>query len=150
MDFKNVSFVFAYKSRNAEYKRFPPKLVVNLPCFTPHEIYEEKISEQFGLLSAICTKTEEHGYTVHSLRADESSPLNRPFIDKPRNITEINTELRELSGVACLNNENILTIDEDDNIMRLYNLRGDLVKSVKTKSGNNPRNIAVTKKGHLV
>lgn len=126
MDFKNVSFVFAYKSRNAEYKRFPPKLVVNLPWFTPHEINEEKISEQFGLLCAICTKSEEeeHWYTVHSLRADESSPLNRPFIDKPRNITEINTELRELSGVACLNNENILTIDEDDNIMRLNNLRG--------------------------
>lgn len=52
--------------------------------------------------------------------------------------------------MACLNNENIWTIDEDDNIMRLYNLRGDLVKSVKTKSGNNPRNIAVTGKGHLV
>nr|XP_011447683.2 uncharacterized protein LOC105342438 [Crassostrea gigas] len=144
----NVSIVSAYKSRNVEFRRLPPKLTVSLPSFTAHKINRECLYQQFGSLTESSIKTEEHGYTMESPGA-ESSPPNRPLIDIPRIITEINTEQRGLDNVSCLNEEEIWTCG-NENIMRLYNLRGELVKSVQTKSGNFPWDIAVTKSGDLV
>ncbi|XP_065939115.1 E3 ubiquitin-protein ligase TRIM71-like [Magallana gigas] len=149
LDSNDVSRVSAYKSRNDEFRRLPPKLTVSLPSFTPQKINKEQLYQQFGSLSASSIKTEEHGYTMESPGA-ESSPPDRPLIDVPRIITQINTEYRELGGVSCLSDEEMWTCGDDDKIMRLYNLRGELVKSVQTKSGNHPWDIAVTRSGDLV
>nr|XP_034308114.1 uncharacterized protein LOC117683204 [Crassostrea gigas] len=144
----DVSRVSAYKSRNDEFRRLPPKLTVSLPSFTPQKINKEQLYQQFGSLSASSIKTEEHGYTMESPGA-ESSPPDRPLIDVPRIITQINTECRLLHSVSCLSDEEMWMCGQDK-IMRLYNLRGELVKSVQTKSGNWPRDIAVTRSGDLV
>ncbi|XP_052715337.1 E3 ubiquitin-protein ligase TRIM71-like [Crassostrea angulata] len=143
-----VSRVSAYKSRNDEFRRLPPKLTVSLPSFTPQKINKEQLYQQFGSLSASSIKTEEHGYTMESPGA-ESSPPDRPLIDVPRIITQINTENGRLYSVSCLSDEEIWTRG-DDNIMRLYNLSGELVKPVQTKSGDVPQDIAVTRSGDLV
>nr|XP_034304699.1 uncharacterized protein LOC117680601 [Crassostrea gigas]XP_034304700.1 uncharacterized protein LOC117680601 [Crassostrea gigas]XP_034304701.1 uncharacterized protein LOC117680601 [Crassostrea gigas]XP_034304703.1 uncharacterized protein LOC117680601 [Crassostrea gigas]XP_034304704.1 uncharacterized protein LOC117680601 [Crassostrea gigas] len=148
LDSSDVSRVSAYKSRNDEFRRLPPKLTVSLPSFTPQKINKEQLYQQFGSLSASSIKTEEHGYTMESPGA-ESSPPDRPLIDVPRIITQIDTEYIGLESVSCLSDEEMWTCG-DDNIMRLYNLRGKLVKSVQTKSGKHPYNIAVTRSGDLV
>ncbi|XP_052691305.1 uncharacterized protein LOC128169179 [Crassostrea angulata] len=148
LDSNDVSRVSAYKSRNDEFRRLPPKLTVSLPSFTPQKINKEQLYQQFGSLSASSIKTEEHGYTMESPGA-ESSPPDRPLIDVPRIITQIDTKCIPLYSVSCLSDEKMWTRG-DDNIMRLYNLRGELVKSVKTKSGNDPWDIAVTRSGDLV
>nr|XP_034332862.1 uncharacterized protein LOC105339745 isoform X2 [Crassostrea gigas] len=147
----DVSLVSAYKSRIAEFRRLPPKLTVSLPSFTPEKINKEQIYQQIGFLSALSIKTEEHGYTMDSLGA-ESSPPDRPLIDVPRIITEINTEYGEpnqLWCVSCLSDDELWTSGAD-NMMRLYNLHSKLVKSIQTKSGNRPGNVAVTQSGELV
>nr|XP_034308091.1 E3 ubiquitin-protein ligase TRIM71-like [Crassostrea gigas] len=149
LDSNDVSRVSAYKSRNEEFRRLPPKLTVSLPSFTPQKINKEQLYQQFGSLSASSIKTEEHGYTMKSPGA-ESSPPDRPLIDVPRIITQINTEYVRLDRVSCLSDEEMWTCGYNDNIMRLYNLRGELVKSVQTKSGNTPLDIAVTRSGDLV
>ncbi|XP_052676844.1 brain tumor protein-like [Crassostrea angulata] len=102
----------------------------------------------FGSLSASSTKTEEHGYTMESPGA-ESSPRDRPLIDIPRIITQINTDFRLLDRVACLSDKEMWTLG-NDKIMRRYNLSGKLLKSVITRSGSNPGDIAVTRSGDLV
>nr|XP_034308084.1 tripartite motif-containing protein 3-like isoform X2 [Crassostrea gigas] len=148
LDSNDVSRVSAYKSRNDEFRRLPPKLTVSLPSFTPQKINKEQLYQQFGSLSASSIKIEEHGYTMES-PGSESSPPNRPLIDVPRIITQINTECDPLDSVSCLSDEEMWTCGYD-NIMRLYNLRGELVKSVQAKSGNRPQDIAVTRSGDLV
>ncbi|XP_052676816.1 uncharacterized protein LOC128158117 [Crassostrea angulata] len=148
LDSNDVSRVSAYKSRNDEFRRLPRKLTVSLPSFTPQKINKERLYQQFGSLSASSIKTEEHGYTMESPGA-ESSPPDRPLIDVPRIITQIDTKCRGLDIVSCLSDEEMWTCG-DDNIMRLYNLRGELVKSVQTKSGDWLWDIAVTRSGDLV
>ncbi|XP_065928097.1 E3 ubiquitin-protein ligase TRIM71-like [Magallana gigas] len=147
----DVSLVSTFNTRNAEFRRLPPKLTVSLPRFTPQKINKEQIYQQIGSLSALSNKSEKHGYTMDSPRA-ESSPQDRPLIDVPRIITEINTEYgesNELHSVSCLSVDELWTCGMD-NMMRLYNLHGKLVKSIQTKSRKQPGDIAVTRSGELV
>ncbi|XP_052682729.1 uncharacterized protein LOC128163225 [Crassostrea angulata] len=152
LDSNDIAFVSAYKSRNAEFRRLPLKLIVSLPSFNPQRINKERIHQQFGSLSALAFKTEEHFEKMNPTSA-ESCPTDRQLIDVPRIITDINTEHNNykirLRSVSCLSDEDIWT-SSSGNIIRLYNLQGELVKSIKTNSGNWPEDIAVTRKGDLV
>ncbi|XP_052684062.1 E3 ubiquitin-protein ligase TRIM71-like [Crassostrea angulata] len=142
--------VFAYKSRNAEFKRLPPKLTVSLAEFSPQVIQPEQLHKQFGSLSAFSIGIEEHGYTLE-LPSAESSPIHKPINDEPRIITVIKTDYgakNKLYSVSCLNNKEIWTHGHDK-ILRLYSMYGTLFKSIKTKPGNRPQDIAVTGEGDL-
>ncbi|XP_052681779.1 E3 ubiquitin-protein ligase TRIM71-like [Crassostrea angulata] len=146
---KNVSLVSEYKSRNAEFRRLPPKLKVSLPKFRPQEIHTDQLIEQFGSLSALSFTTQEQDYSMPPQGA-ESSPPDRSLMDVPRVITAIDTEYRYgIYGVMCVNDTEIWTCGKDS-MMNLYNLQGELVKSNQTKSGKYPYDIAVTRSGDLV
>lgn len=148
--YTNSNHVFAYKSRNAEFKRLPPKLTVSLPDFSPHVLQPEQLHKQFGSLSALSIGEEEHGYTLE-LPSAESSPVHKPINDEPRIITVIKTDYgakNKLYSVSCLNNKEIWTHGHDK-ILRLYSMYGTLFKSIKTKPGNRPQDIAVTGEGDL-
>lgn len=136
----NVRLVSAYKSRNAEFKRLPPKITITLPCFTPKQICEEQI----GSVSALSYEIEKRGYI---------SPPEKSLIDEPRIVSIINTEYpssNELRGVSFLSDEKVWTHGFDYKIMKLYNLKGDLVQQIETKSENPSHDIAVTMSGDLV
>lgn len=145
----DVGLVFTYKSRNAEFKKLP-KLSITLPIFTPQQIRKKQIYEQFGLLSTLSIKEEINRDTIYSPDA-ESSSLDRPFIDLPRIITSINTGYdfsKRLLNVSCQSDEEIWTCGFSDHILRLYNLQGELVRRIETKSCIS--DIAVTMTGDLV
>eukprot|EP00105_Crassostrea_gigas_P042489 XP_019926637.1 PREDICTED: uncharacterized protein LOC109619881 [Crassostrea gigas] len=143
LDSNDASLVSNYKPRNAEFRRLPSKLTVSLPNVTLQSINKEQFYQQLGVLSQSSIKTDEHYYTINS-------SLDRPLIDVPQIITEINTEYTRLHSVSCVNDENIWTCSMFYDKMRLYNVQGDLVKSVQTKSRKGPWDIAVTRSGELV
>uniref|UniRef100_K1RWL2 Tripartite motif-containing protein 2 n=1 Tax=Magallana gigas TaxID=29159 RepID=K1RWL2_MAGGI len=143
--------VSTYKSRVAEFRILPPKLTVSLPRFIPQKINKEQIYQQIGSLAALSSKTEKYGYTMDSPGA-ESSPPDILFIDEPWIITNINTQYGQsnaLRCISCLRDNEVWTCGED-NMLRLYNIHSKLVKSIQTKSGNIPRDIAVTQSGELI
>ncbi|XP_062591566.1 uncharacterized protein LOC134253067 [Saccostrea cucullata] len=148
LDSNDVSLTSAYKSRNAAFRSLPPKINVTLPSFSPHPINTEQFYQMFGSLSSLSITTKEDGYTMKTTEAVSCLPV-KPLLDEPELITTINTGYRELYSVTCLSDEEIWTRGEDK-IMKLYNLQGKLLKSIQTKSGYTPRDIAVTRSGDLV
>ncbi|XP_065926359.1 E3 ubiquitin-protein ligase TRIM71-like isoform X1 [Magallana gigas] len=145
---KDVCLVSEYKSKNAEFRRLPPKLTVSLPNFRPQEIHTDQLIKQFSSLSALSFTTEEQDYSMPPQGA-ESSPPDQSLMDEPRVITAIDTGYKYPYGVTCLNDTEVWTFG-GDNMMKLFNLQGELVESIQTKSGNTPQGIAVTRSGDLV
>ncbi|XP_062592823.1 uncharacterized protein LOC134254315 [Saccostrea cucullata] len=102
----------------------------------------------FGFVSALSITTEKQGYTMKTPEAVSCLPV-KPLLDEPELLTTINTGHKYVHSVACLSDEKIWT-HHNDKIMKLYNLQGKLLKSIKINSGNIPRDIAVTRSGDQV
>ena len=133
LDTSDVCLVSEYTSRTEEFRNLPAQFQVTLPTFTPQEINREQIHQQIGSLSKLAIK-----YPVGTL------------LKEPRILTNVQTEYKGgLHSVSCLRDNEFWTCN-GDNILRLYNLQGELLRSVQTKSGNGPWDIAVTRSGDLV
>lgn len=133
LDSDDVCLVSVYTSRNQEFRSLPYQFQVTLPTFTSQEINKEQIFQQIGLMSNLSIK--------HTL------------LDEPRILTDIQTDyggnFNELLSVSCLTDNEFWTCG-CDKIMRLYNLQGEFLNSVETKSGNDPWDIAVTQNGNFI
>ncbi|XP_062604677.1 uncharacterized protein LOC134266460 [Saccostrea cucullata] len=149
LDSNDISLASEYKSRIAEFRSLPPDLKVILPSFSPQWTDSEKLYHMFGSLSALTITKEEHGYTMKTSETVSCLPV-KPLLDEPEAVTTIDTGYEyTLCSVTCLSDEEIWTLG-GDKIMKLYNLHGKLLKSIQTKSGNTPHDIAVTRSGDLV
>ena len=150
LDTSDVGLVSKYTSRIEEFRKLPQKLKISLPNFQPQKINREELLKQLGSLSPLSIETEEQSFTLH-YRGAEFSPPARPMLDVPHLVTDIPTSgYGGLYHVSCLGDEKIWTSGVNNKIMKLYNLKGKLLKSVQTKSGNMPQDIAVTQSGGLV
>lgn len=133
LDSNDISLVSAYKSGYAEFRKLPPKVKVIFPQFTSYKMNRDWIYQQFGSLLALHFLTEERIYRKQILVVGSSSP-DRPLIDEPFTVKTIPTEIDDLTSVVYLEYEKIWTSGQG-NIMMLYNLHGELVRSIQTKSG---------------
>ncbi|XP_011416931.3 tripartite motif-containing protein 2-like isoform X2 [Magallana gigas] len=79
----------------------------------------------------------------------ESSPQDQSLMDIPQVITAIETGYRCLTGVTCLNETEIWMCGDDD-MMKLFNIQGERVKSIQTNPEISPEDIAVTRSGDLI
>nr|XP_022308318.1 uncharacterized protein LOC111114320 [Crassostrea virginica] len=119
-----------YTSRTEEFRSLPAQFQETLPTLiTSQEINREQIHQQIGSLSKL--------------------DITYPLPDEPRILTDIQTEYRDLYSISCLSDSELWTCGRDK-IMKLYNLQGELLRSIQTKSGNWPDDIAVTRSGDLV
>lgn len=134
-DFCSVS---EYKSKNAEFRTISSQPKSFFPSFTPYQINPNYIQQQYGLLTAIPIVSNEETHL--------SCTLPRPFIDEPQIVTDFETEFCEeceLNSICCQTDDNIWTCGED-NLIRLYNLKEELVCEIPTNSGNGPQGITTT------
>ncbi|XP_062579565.1 tripartite motif-containing protein 55-like [Saccostrea cucullata] len=149
---KDISKVYSVKSKIEKYRKLPPKIVPSLPKFFPGKIQLE-LCKLFGSLSLSSITSNKHDYNMTtSQKSSEagSSPPVKQLLDEPETVTTIDTGDRELHNVACLSDEEIWT-SGCDSTMKLYSInQGSLLKSINTRSGNMPGDIAVTKNGDLV
>ncbi|XP_078331327.1 uncharacterized protein LOC144625119 [Crassostrea virginica] len=129
LDTSDVCLVSEYTSRTAKFRSMPAQFQVTLPTFTPQEIHREQIHQQIGSLSELAITF---------------------LLDEPRILTDIQTQCRYLRSVSCLSDSELWTCGDNDNILRLYNLQGELLRSVQAKSRLPPDDIAVTRSGDLV
>lgn len=119
-----------------------------MPSFIPQKINKKQIYQQFGSLSAI--ETEERRFMVDSL-GSVASPTDKLLILEPKifkNVYENSCENLFTFSVYCKNNKRFL-LCQNHKFMCLYNLKGSVQKSIPTKSGNDPWDIAVTTGGDL-
>ena len=77
----------------------------------------------------------------------QASPPDRPLLDDANVVTEVYIENND--RLACQNDDEFWTCGDDD-IIRLYNLQGEVVMLVESKSGNTPEDMAVTQSGELL
>jgi hypothetical protein len=98
-------------------------------------------------------RSSEDGYSIKTTQKSPeaaSSPVIKQLLDEPQTVTTIHTRNDTLYNVACLSDEEIWT-DGLHSTMKLYSInQGSLLKSITTKSGKCPENIAVTKSGDLI
>lgn len=147
MEFHNsnkVDFVFSYKSRNDEFKGLPQIPPVPMPHFPSQEAIVLKSSRSLPIFFPTNFCNEKNIQV-----ADRDMLV---ILNEPRIITCINTmygDCNQVNSVSCLRNNNIWTSGQD-NTMRQYNMHGELVESIKTRSENIPRDITVTMFGELV
>ncbi|XP_078330987.1 uncharacterized protein LOC144624840 [Crassostrea virginica] len=128
LNISDVCLVSEYTSRTEEFRNLPAQFQVTLPTFTPQEINIDQIHQQIGSLSKLAITF---------------------LLDEPRILTDIKTEYRGLLSVSCLSDSELWTCGVDS-ILRLYNLQGEILSSVQTKSGHVPWDISVTRSGDLV
>lgn len=120
LDSNDIHHVNTYKSKNADFKILPPKLVVSIPKFSFQKIDREKLFKQFGFLTAFSITAEERKpISVESPRTASSS-INRPLLLKPQTLATIETGYDHLYDVTCLSDEQIWTLG-NNNIMKLFN-----------------------------
>ncbi|XP_062622243.1 tripartite motif-containing protein 2-like [Saccostrea cucullata] len=150
LDLNDVSLTSGYKSHNEEFRKLPFTVKVSLPCFSPQVIKTEQLRQMFGSLSVLPISSKEHDDTLKMIKSSQSSvcPEVKPELTIQTKAL-IPTDFLNLYSVSCLSDEEIWTCG-DDKIMKLYNLQGKLLKSIQTKSGNIPGDIAVTRSGDLV
>ncbi|XP_062614543.1 tripartite motif-containing protein 55-like [Saccostrea cucullata] len=148
----DFSKLFSLQFDVDRYIKLPYKIVPSLPKFMPGKIQGEELSKNFGALSSSSLTFNKDSYSLKtrqkSLEAESSSPVKR-LLDEPETVTTIDTGYG-LSYLACLSDEEIWT-SGGDSTMKLYSInQGSLLKSITTKSGNTPQDIAVTKSGDLI
>ncbi|XP_062612843.1 uncharacterized protein LOC134274582 [Saccostrea cucullata] len=150
-----ISKLFNLKSVDIErYENLPEKIVPSLPKFTEGKIQASELCKLFGALLPSSLTLDKHGYsmktTQKSLEAGSSPPVKQ-LLDEPETVTTIETGYRYLIGVACLSDEEIWTSGDKNRTMKLYSInQGSLLKSIRTKTGNTPTDIAVAKSGDLL
>lgn len=139
-----VSAYIEYKSRNNEFGKLPPKVYVALPTFCPKPVDRREAEKLIGSINPLSITTDEHGYTLKKQRRS-----SRELFHTPKVINTFNTGYKNLRKVSFYSEQEIWTYGEVSEI-KCFNINGNVINAIKTKSGEWPNDIAVTHDGYLL
>lgn len=145
LDSNDVYKVCSYRSNNAELRRLPPKVILNIPTFSSHQINTEQLHELFGALSE-CSIEKDNKKEPLKLQSFSS---NREILNPAQLSSVFDTVYEPLYTVNCLSDEEIW-IHGQNNIMTLYSIYGETLNSVVTHSGYGAWDITLTKTGNFL
>ncbi|XP_078335890.1 uncharacterized protein LOC111101886 isoform X2 [Crassostrea virginica] len=140
-DSNEVTLTIHYSSKNQEFSKLPPKVIVSMP----KPIEKEELCSLIGKLTPLSTTLEERVFT-----AKKPNTSVRELLDEPEVLNTIKTGHEKLYSVTCLNGEEIWTSGRTTADIKCFNTQGVLQKTIKTKSGKWPNDIAVYSDGALV
>nr|XP_022296823.1 uncharacterized RING finger protein ZK945.4-like [Crassostrea virginica] len=139
-----VSKTIHFSSKNEEFSKLPPKVIASMPKFIPKQIEREELYSLIGKLIPLSTTLEERVST-----AKKPNTSVRELLDQPEVLNTIKTGHKNLRSVTCLNEEQIWTSGETSDI-KCFNIQGVLKKTIQTKSGKFPNDIAIESDGALL
>ncbi|XP_078341595.1 uncharacterized protein LOC111108318 [Crassostrea virginica] len=139
-----VSQTIHYSSKNEEFSKLPPKVIASMPKFIPKQIEREELCSLIGKLTPLSTTLEERVFT-----AKKQNTSVRELLDEPEVLNTIKTGYEKLRSVTCLNEEKIWTSGQTADI-KCFNIQGVLQKTIRTKSGKLPNDIAVDRDGAVL
>ena len=139
-----VSPTIHFSSKMEDFSKLPPKVNALMPKFIPKQIEREELSNLIGKLTPLSTTLEERVCTGKKANASV-----RELLDKHDVLTLIKTGLYILRSVTCHNDEQIWTSGHTAEI-KCFNIHGVLQKTIQTKSGDLPNDIAVDRDGALL
>lgn len=102
LDSTNIYFVSCYKSRNADFRTLPLKLLFSLPSFMSSEINKQLICQQIGPLSPPSIEPIERKYTMKYMTSTISRPQNKKSTLKKRTPDQTNSMYQHSKPSRCL------------------------------------------------
>ncbi|XP_062618412.1 uncharacterized protein LOC134280007 [Saccostrea cucullata] len=156
MESNDIAPLLQFNRKILEFRKLPTKLEVSSPKFTPIRCQQEEFVKQFGKLSTLSLFSDDDCCSGKKVQeSEEVGPPVKQLLKKPKVVSTIRTGnsgsvYDNLFDVACLSDEEIWTCGLVNNIELFSISQGTLLKTIKTKTGNIPGNIAVTNRGHLV
>ncbi|XP_078316026.1 uncharacterized protein LOC111101783 [Crassostrea virginica] len=143
-DSNEVSLTIHYSSKNQEFSKVPPKVQVSMPKYVPNPIKKEELCKLIGKLTPLSTTLEERVFT-----AKKPNTAVRELLDEAEVLNTIKTGHEKLRSVTCLTEEEIWTSGMTADI-KCFNTQGVLQKTIQTKSGLWPTDIAAYSDGALM
>nr|XP_022296617.1 uncharacterized protein LOC111106294 [Crassostrea virginica]XP_022296618.1 uncharacterized protein LOC111106294 [Crassostrea virginica]XP_022296619.1 uncharacterized protein LOC111106294 [Crassostrea virginica] len=140
-----VSATIIYTFKTEEFSKLPLKVNVSMPKFIPNQMKREEFCRIIGKLTPLSTTLEEREFT-----AKKPNTSVRELLDEPEVINTIKTGHRNPRNVTCLNEEQIWTSAEKTADIKCFDIQGVLQKTIQTKSGGFPWDIAVDTTGALL
>nr|XP_022286647.1 uncharacterized protein LOC111099601 [Crassostrea virginica]XP_022286649.1 uncharacterized protein LOC111099601 [Crassostrea virginica] len=144
MNSNETTPIIHYSSKNQEFSKLLPKVIVSMPRFIPKPIEKEELCSLIGKLIPLSTTLEERVFT-----AKKPNTAVRELLDEPEVLNTIKTGHEKIFNVTCLHEKEIWTSGQTADI-QCFNTQGDLQKTTKTKSGDWPNDIAVYSDGALL
>eukprot|EP00105_Crassostrea_gigas_P029717 XP_011451737.1 PREDICTED: uncharacterized protein LOC105345322 [Crassostrea gigas] len=140
-----ISTAIEYISKIKTFSKLPPRVNVMLPTFIPKPIDHENLYNFFGQITPLGNAMQEH---VLSINQPKTSV--RELLDIPELVATIQTGYHNLHSITCLNEEIFWTSGGFGSDIRCFDIKGNLLCTIKTNFRRRPIDIAVDCDGDLL